>query len=118
MLHSCKHKHLRFPCYSSLTMLHSSADTKILYSSANEELSEVPSSTFSIRPVVELDSVGIDVAIDDVLFNLVTKDTQLMKGSTPWRGGREKDHVLLQLQIESTTQVGGIVLDCTTSIGT
>jgi hypothetical protein len=43
----------------------------------------VPSSTFSIRPVHELDSVGIDVAIDDVLFNMVTKDTQLMKGSTP-----------------------------------
>jgi hypothetical protein len=55
----------------------------------------VPSSTFSIRPMAELDSVGIDVAVDDVLFNLVTKDTQLMRGSTPWRGGREKDPVLL-----------------------
>jgi hypothetical protein len=30
----------------------------------------VPSSTFSIRPLAELDSVGIDVAVDDVLFNL------------------------------------------------
>jgi hypothetical protein len=44
---------------------------------------EVPSSTFSIRPMAELDFVGIDVAVDDVLFNLVTKDTQLMRGSTP-----------------------------------
>jgi hypothetical protein len=35
----------------------------------------VPSSTFSIWHVVELDSVGINVAIDDVLFNLVTKDS-------------------------------------------
>jgi hypothetical protein len=78
----------------------------------------VPSSTFSIRPVAELDSVGIDVAVDDVFFNLVTKDTQLMKGSTPWRGGREKDPVLLQLLIESTTKVGDIVFDCTASIGT
>jgi hypothetical protein len=78
---------------------------------------EVPSSTFSIRLVVELDSVGIDVAVDDVLFNLVTKDTQLMRGSTPWRGGREKDPILLQLLIESTMQVGDIFLDCTTSIG-
>jgi hypothetical protein len=75
----------------------------------------VPSSTFSIRPLAKLDSVGIDVAVDDVLFNLVTNDTQLMRGSTPWRGGREKDHVLLQLLIESTTQVGDIVLDCTAS---
>jgi hypothetical protein len=36
---------------------------------------EVPSSTFSIRPVAELESVGIDVAVDDVLFNLMMKDT-------------------------------------------
>jgi hypothetical protein len=78
----------------------------------------VPSSTFSIRPLAELDSVGIDVAVDDVLFNMVTKDTQLMRGSTPWRGGREKDPVFLQLLIESTTQVGDIVLDCTASTGT
>jgi hypothetical protein len=79
---------------------------------------EVPSSTFSIMPVAELDSVGIDVAVDDVLFNLVAKDTQLMRGSTPWRGGRKKDPVLHQLFIESTTQVGDIILDCTTSTGT
>jgi hypothetical protein len=78
----------------------------------------VPSSTFSIRPMAELDFVGIDVTVDDVLFNLVTKDTQLMRGSTPWRGGRVKDLVLLQLLIESTTQVGDIVLDCTASTGT
>jgi hypothetical protein len=51
----------------------------------------LPSSTFSIGPVTELDSVGIDVAVDDVLFNLVTKDTQLKNGNIPWRGGREKD---------------------------
>jgi hypothetical protein len=63
----------------------------------------VPSSTFSIRFMAELDSVGIDVAVDDVFFNLVTRDTQLMRGSSPWRGGREKDPVLLQLLIESTT---------------
>jgi hypothetical protein len=63
----------------------------------------LPSSTFSIGPMAKLDAVGIDVAVDDVLFNLVTKDTQLMRGSTPWRGGREKDPLLLQLLIESTT---------------
>jgi hypothetical protein len=66
----------------------------------------------------ELDSVGIDVAVDDFLFNLVTKDTQLMRGSTPWRGSREKDPVLLQLLIESTTHVDDIVLDYTASTGT
>jgi hypothetical protein len=77
----------------------------------------LPKSTFSIRPMYELDPIGIDVAVDDVLFNLVTKDAQLMRGSTPWRGGRKKDPLLLQLLIESTTQVGDIVLDCTASTG-
>jgi hypothetical protein len=67
--------------------------------------------------MAEYDPVSIDVAVDDVLFNLVTKDTQLMRGNTPWRGGREKDPFLFQLLIESTTQVGDIVLDCTASIG-
>jgi hypothetical protein len=79
---------------------------------------KVPSSTFSIWPVIELDSVGIDIAVDDVLFNLVTKDTQLMRGSTPWRGGRKKDPLLLQLFIESTMQVNNIVLDYIASTGT
>jgi hypothetical protein len=68
--------------------------------------------------MVELDSIGIDIAVDNILFNLVTKDTQFMRGSTPWRGGREKDPLLFQLLIESTTQVGDIVLDCTASTGT
>jgi hypothetical protein len=68
--------------------------------------------------MAELDSVGIDVAVDDVLFNLVTKESQLMRGSSPWRGGREKDPLLLQLLIESITQLGDIVLDCTASTGT
>ena len=67
--------------------------------------------------MLELDSIGINVAADDVLLNLVTKDTQLMRGSTPWRGGREKDPILIQMLIESTMQIGDIVLDCTASIG-
>ena len=75
----------------------------------------IPASTFSISPVPELYSISINVAADDVLLNLVTKDTQLMRGSTPWRGGREKDPILLQMLIESTTQIGDIVLDCTAS---
>ena len=56
---------------------------------------DVPASTFSISPVPKLDSIGINVAVDDVLLNLVTKDTQLMRGTTHWRKGREKDPILL-----------------------
>ena len=78
----------------------------------------MPSSTFSIQPMAELDFVGINVVVDDVLINLVTKDTQLMRSNILWRGGREKDPLFLQLLIESTTQVGNIVLDCSASTGT
>ena len=68
--------------------------------------------------MAKLDSIGMDVAVDNVFFNLVTKDTQFMRGHTPWKGGREKDPLRLQLLIESTTQVSDIVLDCTTSTST
>ena len=78
----------------------------------------MPSSTFSIKPIVELDSIGMNIVIDDVLFNLVMKDTQLMRGSILWRVDKEKDPILLQLLIESTTQVSNIILDCTASIDT
>ena len=43
----------------------------------------IPASTFFISLVPELDSIGINVVADDVLLNLVTKDTQLMRGTTP-----------------------------------
>ena len=78
----------------------------------------MPSSTFSIGLVAKFDSISINNIVDDALFNLMTKDTQLMRGSTSWRGRRKKDPLLLQLLIESTLKVGDIVLDCTASIDT
>ena len=77
----------------------------------------VPPSTFSIQPMAELDFIGINVVVDDVFFNLVTNDTQLMRSSIPWRGGRQKDPLFFQLIIESTMQVFNVVLDCTISTG-
>jgi hypothetical protein len=84
-------------------LFHSFVDLEILYSTSGEELSGGAISTFSIRPMAELDFVGINIAVDDVFFNLVTKDTQIMRSTIPWRGGREKDPLLLQMLIESTT---------------
>jgi hypothetical protein len=72
---------------------------------------------FSLQPVEELEALDIDVSTDDVLHNLVTKESQLMRGSIPWRGSREKDPLLLQMLIESTTSVGNLVMDCTASTG-
>ena len=77
----------------------------------------VPASTFSITLVIEFNFVGINIAADDNLFNLLTKNTQLIRGITSWRRSRKKDTILLEMLIEPTTQVGNIVLDCTVSIG-
>jgi hypothetical protein len=80
----------------------------------------IPSSSpslFSLKPVEELEAVGIDIVADDVLHNFVTKDSQLMRDTVPWRGAREKDPIFLQMLIEATTHVGDIVLDCTTATG-
>jgi hypothetical protein len=62
-------------------------------------------------------NVGIDLYEDDLLHNFVTRDSQLMNGTIPWRGSREKDPLLLQMLIEACTKVGDIVVDCIVAIG-
>jgi hypothetical protein len=67
--------------------------------------------------MMELEVFGMDLAKDDVLHNLVTRESQLMKGTTPSRGSKEKDPLVMQMFIESTTLVSDVVLDCTIAIG-
>ena len=59
----------------------------------------------------------MDLVEDDVLHNLVTKESQHMRGITPWKGCKEKDPILLQTLIESTTLTGDIIFDCTVATG-
>jgi hypothetical protein len=40
-----------------------------------------------------------------------------MRSTIPWRGARKKDLLFLQMLIESTTQVGDVVVDYTASTG-
>jgi hypothetical protein len=54
-----------------------------------------PHSTFSILPMLELDAMDINLVNDDLLINPVTKDMQLMRGATLWRGARERDSLFL-----------------------
>jgi hypothetical protein len=65
-----------------------------------------PASKFSFRHVLELDPYGVDVAWDDILQNLVSREDQLINGSTPWRGPREKSMLLMQMLIESCSSPG------------
>jgi hypothetical protein len=72
-----------------------------------------PASKFSFRHVPELDPYGVDVARDDILQNLVSRENQLTNGSTPWRGPREKSVFLMQMLIEACSSPWDIILDCT-----
>jgi hypothetical protein len=74
-------------------------------------------SSFTLQLVDELEVVDIDLSVDDVLHNLVTKESQLMEDGIPWRGFQKKDPIFFQMLIEATIWIGNIVVDCTASIG-
>ena len=96
--------------YSNLVML---TNTSILHKAVGQEHARA----FSFQPVQELLDFDIYVSSDDVLHNLVTKETLMMKGTIPWRGCREKDPLLHQMLIEATTSPGDIIMDYSTLIG-
>ena len=61
----------------------------------------------------------VDLARDDVLFNIVTTDTALKRkdGDTFWRGPKEKAVSLLQLLISGLSPPGGIICDLNAGTG-
>jgi hypothetical protein len=73
-------------------------------------------SAFRLYSIPETKNVGIDLYEEDVLYNFVTMDSQLMNGSIPWRGSKEEDLLFLQMLIEDGTPVGDIVVDYTAAI--
>ena len=61
----------------------------------------------------------VDLASDDVLFNIVTADTALKRSDSNkyWRGPKEKAVTLLQLLISGLSPPGGIICDLTAGTG-
>ena len=61
----------------------------------------------------------VDLASDDVLFNIVTADTALKRndGDKFWRGPKEKAVSLLQLLISGLSPPRGIISDLTAGTG-
>jgi hypothetical protein len=72
---------------------------------------------FVITSSDEFDDV--DLASDDVLFNIVTADTALKRKDNDkfWRGPKEKAVSLLQLLISGLSPPGGIICDLTAGTG-
>ena len=60
----------------------------------------------------------VDLATDDVLFNLITTEIQLcrQRDGKPWRGPKDKSKVLMKLFVHDLSHVGGIVADMIASI--
>jgi hypothetical protein len=73
-------------------------------------------SAFYLHSIPEIENAGIDFYKDDVPHNFITRESQFMNGSIPWKESREKDPLLLQLLLEVGTKIGDIVIDCTTAI--
>lgn len=74
-------------------------------------------STFALRIIPEVRDAGIDLEEDDLLHNFTTAKTQLMNGTIPWRGAREKDPRFIQILVEASTDPGDVVLDYNASTG-
>jgi hypothetical protein len=64
-----------------------------------------------------LERQGVDVDGDDILQNFTTKELQKMNETVPWSGPRERNLLLLQMLIEAASQLGDLVLDCTSTLG-
>ena len=71
----------------------------------------------SFNKNIEFEKQGVCVGDDDVYFNYTTVKDQLMNGSIPWRGAREKHPTLIQMFIEALCKPGGVVVDVTASTG-
>jgi hypothetical protein len=61
----------------------------------------------------------VDLASDDVLFNIVTAGTALKRngGDKFWRGPKEKEVSLLHILISGLCPPGGIICDLTAGTG-
>ena len=71
----------------------------------------------SFNKNLEFEKQGVCVGEDDVYFNYTTKKNQLMNGSVPWRGTREKHPILMQMFIEALCKPRVVVIDVTASTG-
>ncbi|KAG0596414.1 hypothetical protein M758_UG251900, partial [Ceratodon purpureus] len=51
---------------------------------------KAPTSNFKFQTIPALDWQGVNVAVDDILPNIVTREEHHMNGDMAWRGPREK----------------------------
>ena len=69
----------------------------------------------SFNENIEFEKQDVCVGENDVYFNYTTEKNQLVNGSIPWRGAREKHPIIMQMFIEVLCKSGAVVIDVTAS---
>ena len=80
-------------------------------------MEEPVNSNFSIEENLNASNLGTDVVGEGLLHNFTSSSTALKRGQNFWRGGREKNPILVQTLLESFSKPGDVVLDCNASTG-
>jgi hypothetical protein len=58
---------------------------------------------FCLHLIPKIENADIDLYKNDVLHNFVIWETQLMNGTIPWKGSREKDLFFLHMPLEGNS---------------
>lgn len=66
---------------------------------------------------IEFQKQGVCIGKDDVYLNYTTENIQLMNGSNPWEGAREKHLILMQMFIKALCKPRAVVNDGIASTG-
>jgi hypothetical protein len=63
-------------------------------------------------------NIGVQLDADDVFFNFILVEIQLMNGVMPSIEPRKKDHAFMQISIEALIKPSVVVVDAIASINT
>jgi hypothetical protein len=74
-------------------------------------------SNFSIEDNRIASNLGTDIVGKGLLHNFTTSSMALKNGLNFWRGGCEKNPLLVQTLLETFSKPGDVILDCNTSTG-
>jgi len=73
-------------------------------------------SDYLFQFIESLEMLRVNVARDDVLQNWCNFNNVTMNGDIPWWRPRKKSHEFMQMIVEAFTELGAVIIDCTTVI--
>jgi len=71
-------------------------------------------SAYPFQFIQEHDTLGVNLAVDNILQNWYNLKDVTMNGAVLWRGPREKSRQFMQMIVpEAFTEPGAVIVDCT-----